>query len=190
MRLPSEPISLPVLPYSYDGLTPVISVDQLKTHYSGHHRTYVETYNRLLQDKSNSEDHIVNLEFNFFGHLLHSLFWQNLTTQHSTKPTGKFLAQLNSQSSVEKLFKDIIVSAGNIHGSGWIVVAADNRNNEIVISTISNHDIGDLLNYRPLLVLDAWEHSYYIDYKNKKNLFFESLLTVVNWDVVERRFIK
>lgn len=186
MKLPMQPLKLPLLPYSYDGLQPVYSVEQLKTHYLGHHGGYVKKFNELIaQENPNQED----LAFNYSGHVLHSLLWQNLTPRR-LKPSGKFLQTLQEQDMWDTFAADLVDTGCSIKGSGWVIVAADKSTNEIIIETISNHDMEKVIIYKPLLILDAWEHAYYLDYKNKKQDYFEALLQIINWDVVEKRFNK
>jgi len=165
-------ITLPLLPYTYNALEPVISRQALKVHYEGHHAAYVSNYNNNIGDK----------EFNFNGHILHSHFWGSLCPFNGyAEPVGLLNKAIKSEfGSVNNFYQELASAFTSIQGSGWVIIGVDNKGN-VGINTIFNHDLRDL-SIRPLIAIDAWEHAYYLDYANSKTKFFESLLAIINWE--------
>lgn len=181
MKLPGQPLVLPRLPYDLNALEPVISAETMEVHYLGHHKTYIDKYNKLLAEGGTYEDKM----FNFCGHILHSLYWGNLTPFPANP--GKLLQEhlYQKYSSINLFMKKIVDASINLKGSGWVVV-----NQNLDILTIPNHDLTKLGNDVPILVIDGWEHSWYLDFKNNKSDFFNNFIHIINWDKVLDRFLK
>lgn len=181
MRLPTSPLVLPRLPYELNALEPIISTEAMAVHYHGHHQTYIDNFNKLLVEGGKIED----MEFNYSGHLLHSLLWKNLApfpTNLNKEMQKLVLLHFPSINHfLDKITKDIT----SIKGSGWLILTS-----QFELETIPNHDIARIKGKHPLLVLDAWEHFYYIDYNNKKTDFFKNLIRIIDWDTVITRHYK
>jgi Fe-Mn family superoxide dismutase len=179
-------LNLIELPYNYDSLEPYISSETLKTHYEGHHAGYVKKFNELVASKSQD---IRSLNFNYNGSLLHDLYWQSLNPLQQ-KIGPKLGTLIKSKYGSFPIFISKLIKCCKSHqGSGWTLLLQNQQGN-LFIKNIPNHDfqkIGDQFNI--LLVLDAWEHAYYLDYKNNKKLFFEKLVNIIDWQAAESRVI-
>ena len=167
MKIPNKPLYLPPLPYGYAGLEPITSAQALKIHYGGHHKGYVDKFNKLLKEGGPKQD----LEFNYSGHILHTHYWESFGPKESY-PGSITQRMLDPEFFVESL----VDSAMKIKGSGWVVAVLDRGKVRIV--SIANHNLRDIAHFDPLLVLDAWEHSYYIDFANMKKKFFNSSIFI------------
>ncbi len=186
-------LQLPELPYGYKDLEPYISEEQLKLHHQKHHQAYVNSANALLEKlekarRDNTEIDIKStlkeLSFHVGGHVLHSLFWRNL------KP-GKQIGVIKNSiekefGSFERFKKEFTQAATGVEGSGWAALAMDNTG-RLVIMQIEKHNVNIYPGFRLLMVLDVWEHAYYLDYKNNRAGFVDAFWNIVNWDEVGRR---
>jgi superoxide dismutase, Fe-Mn family len=191
--------SLPELPYAYNALEPYISEAQLRLHHDKHHAAYVNGANAILErlDKARQAGSDVDmkatlkeLSFNVGGHILHSLFWANLAPAGKTgkEPGGALGAALQSEfGSFERFKKEFTAAAGSAEGSGWGVLALCEKTNRPVLMQIEKHNVNVAPNERILMVLDVWEHAYYLDYKNERPKFVEAFWNIVNWDEVNKR---
>lgn len=192
--------SLPDLPYVYDALEPVISKEIMTLHHDKHHKAYVDKANELLTglDEARKTGGKVDfgtiakkLSFNVDGHILHSLFWTNLTSPTDKKePSHDFVAAIEAEFGDFERFKaEFAETALTIEGSGWAVLNYCRQTKRLVISQVGNHNLAH--NLGPiLLTLDMWEHSFYLDYKSDKKSFVENFWKVVNWAEVSERFGK
>jgi len=180
MKLPESPLVLPKLPYELYALEPIISEESMSVHYFGHHKGYVDNYNKLLLEEGKKEDK----EFNYNGHILHSLLWKNLCTFPS-KPSKKTVELIETRyPSFDYFFESVINIGASFHGSGWLYV-----DSELNLKTIPNHEV-HLVNSMPLLIIDLWEHYYYIDWHNDKKGFLNNLDKIINWNVISKRYHK
>ena len=196
---------LPQLPYKFDELEPIISQDILTIHYTKHHQKYVDMYNHWLKelnkatsnnDLKNISKIIKNLNFNHGGHYAHLLYWENLIP---TNNGGGVLP--NNESYLGKSINETFGSfdnfiskfnkiAGEIQGSGWTWLALDQLTKKLCICYTEKHDSVEEDNKIPLLTVDVWEHAYYLQYKNDKVSYFNNIWKIVNWKVVEERYLK
>jgi len=191
--------SLPELPYAYNALEPYISEAQLRLHHDKHHAAYVNGANALLErlDKARQAGTDVDmkatlkeLSFNVGGHTLHSLFWANLAPAAKTtkEPGGLLGSALKDEfGSFERFKKEFTAAAGSAEGSGWGVLALCGKTHRPVLMQIEKHNVNVAPNERILMVLDVWEHAYYLDYKNERPKFVEAFWNIVNWDEVNKR---
>jgi len=178
-------LTLTPLPYSYDALEPYISRDTLRTHYEGHHAGYVNKFNQLFSENSND---VSTLNFNYNGDLLHRLYWESLSPKQHLRSKLRSLI-IKQYGTLENFLDQLITSCGSHQGSGWTLLLQTPLD-RLMIKNIPNHDfhaIGD--QYNILIVLDAWEHAYYLDYKNDKKKFFNSILSIIDWEAAENRLI-
>ncbi len=191
--------SLPKLPYEYKDLEPYISEEQLKIHHSKHHQAYVNGANAILEklDKARKEDTALDiratlkeLSFNIGGHLLHSLFWGNLapTGKGGGKPGGVFGEIVEKEfGSFERFKKEFTQAAISVEGSGWAALTFCKQTNRPIIMQIEKHNTNIYPMFRILMVLDVFEHAYYLDYKNERAKFVDAFWNIVNWDEVNKR---
>ena len=190
---------LPQLSYEYKDLVPYMSEEQLKIHHSKHHQAYVNGANAILQrlDKARKENTEIDvkstlkeLSFNIGGHLLHSIFWGNLAPpgKGSGKPGGVLGEALDKEfGSFERFKKEFSQAAVSVEGSGWAALTLCKQTGRPIIMQIEKHNANVYPMFRILMVLDVFEHAYYIDYKNDRAKFVEAFWNIVNWEEVNKR---
>ena len=190
---------LPKLTYDYKDLAPYMSEEQLRIHHSKHHQAYVNGANAILQklEKARKENADIDikstlkeLSFNIGGHLLHSLFWDNLAPsgKGDGKPSGVLGDAINKEfGSFERFKKEFSQAAVSVEGSGWAALTFCKQTNRPIIMQIEKHNANVYPMFRILMVLDVFEHAYYIDYKNERAKFVDAFWNIVNWDEVNKR---
>ncbi len=191
--------SLPKLPYDYNALEPYISETQLKLHHDKHHQAYVNGANADFEklDKARKENAEVDmkallkdLSFNVGGHLLHSTFWENMAPAGKGgggQPGGALADALNKEfGSFDQFKKEFTKAAATTEGSGWAALAVHPCVDRPLIMQIEKHNVNVYPTFKILMVLDVWEHAYYVDYKNERPKFIEAFWNVVNWDRVNK----
>lgn len=191
--------SLPELPYAYNALEPYISETQLKIHHDKHHAAYVNGANAILErlDKARQAGTDIDmkatlkeLSFQAGGHVLHSLFWSNLSPASKTakEPSGAIVDILKNEfGSFERFKKEFSAAATGTEGSGWAALSWCSLTSRPVIMQIEKHNVNVYPMFSILMVLDVWEHAYYLDYKNERPKFVEAFWNIVNWDEVNKR---
>jgi len=190
---------LPKLPYDYKDLEPYISAEQLKIHYEKHHQGYVNGANAILEklEKARKDDVDLDikstlkaLSFNIGGHILHSLFWPNLTpnVKGGGEP-GEVLSETIEKEfgSLERFKREFSQAAVSVEGSGWAALTFCRQTNRPIIMQIEKHNTNVYPMFRILMVIDVWEHAYYLDYKNARAKFVDAFWNIVNWDKVNKR---
>jgi Fe-Mn family superoxide dismutase len=193
--------SLPKLPYGYKELAPTISEEQLQLHHEKHHQAYVTganaVFEKLEQSRKAGSDldmkaTLKELSFHIGGHLLHSLFWANLAPAGKGgggKPAGVLGAAIDKEfGNFERFQKEFSQAAVSAEGSGWAALAFCQLTNRPVIMQIEKHNVNVYPMFSILLVLDVWEHAYYLDYKNLRAKFVEAFWSLVSWEEANRRF--
>lgn len=185
---------LPDLPYDYGALEPHISGVIMELHHDKHHKGYVDGANTALDklDTARSSDDFStiaklqkDLAFNLSGHVLHSLFWENLSPDGGGEPSGDVAQQLGTDFGSFERFKHHMTEAANtIQGSGWALAAWDPASRKVIVQQVYDHQGNHGQGTLPLLAIDAWEHAYYLQYKNVKADFFDAVWNVFNWDDV------
>jgi Fe-Mn family superoxide dismutase len=189
---------LPELPYDYAALEPHISGRIMELHHDKHHATYVEGANKTLEQLDEARDkadftRLAALEralaFNLSGHILHSLFWQNMMPKGGGKPEGDFAEALQRDfGGFDSFKKQLSQVAATIMGSGWAALVWEPLGARLLTTQIYDHQSNLSQGGIPLLVIDAWEHAYYLQYENRKAEFFEAVWKVWNWKDVAQRF--
>lgn len=190
---------LPELPYDYKDLEPHISEMQLKIHHQKHHQAYVNGANSILEkmDKVRKEgldidikSTLKELSFNIGGHVLHSLFWGNLAPAgKGGKLSGRLAEAIEKEfGSFERFKKEFTQAAVSVEGSGWAALTFCKQPGRPLIMQIEKHNTNIYPTFKILMVLDVFEHAYYIDYKNERAKYVEAFWNIVNWDEVSRRF--
>jgi len=190
---------LPELPYAYDALEPHISAEIMELHHSKHHQNYVNGANAALEKleaarKDGSIAAVVtalskDLAFNLGGHTNHSLFWENLGPNGGGKPTGALAAAIDADfGSFEDFQKHFAAAALGLQGSGWAVLAYDKIGERLVIEQMTDQQGNLSIDLVPLLLLDMWEHAFYLQYKNVKADYVAAVWNVFNWDEVAARY--
>jgi Fe-Mn family superoxide dismutase len=192
--------SLPKLPYGYKDLEPHMSELQLTIHHQKHHQAYVNGANAVLErlDKARKDGADIDvkatlkeLSWNIGGHKLHSIFWKVLTpaSKNTGKPVKTLGAALNKEfGSFERFKKEFSQAASSVEGSGWAALTLCRHTGRPLIMQIEKHNMNVYPGHRILMVLDVFEHAYYIDYKNDRGKFVEAFWNLVNWEEVNRKF--
>jgi Fe-Mn family superoxide dismutase len=191
--------SLPKLPYDYNALEPYISETQLKLHHDKHHQAYVNGANADFEklDKARKENAEVDmkallkdLSFNVGGHLLHSIFWENIAPAGKGgggQPNGTLADMITKEfGSFDQFKKEFTKAAATTEGSGWAALAVHPCIERPLIMQIEKHNVNLYPAFQILMVLDVWEHAYYVDYKNERPKFIEAFWNIVNWDRVSK----
>lgn len=190
-------LELPDLPYSYDALAPVISKDIMTLHHTRHHLAYVTGANAAMDrlEKARMGEGFEidykatmrDLSFHMNGHKLHTIFWSNMRKpQEGNAPTGKIADKINDQfGSFESFKAEFGGAAKAVEGSGWAALVADG--DDLHVIQIQNQNLMYIAETKPLLLLDVWEHAYYLDYQNDRGKYVDAWWQVVNWDDVSSR---
>ena len=184
------------LPYSENFLEPSMDAETMHLHYTFHHGGAVKAANYDLKkirealDTNNLEtvDYWTKkLSFHFSSHILHSIFWTNLTNKQ-TSPTGELVKRIEKNfGNYEKLKAYIGATSKNVDGNGWCILGYQPYSDSLVILQCENHEKLTQWGVIPLLVIDVWEHAYYLKYKNKRADFVVALFNVINWDNASER---
>ena len=190
--------ALPDLGFDYGALEPHVSGKIMELHHDKHHATYVknanETFDALAEARAKGDfTKIAALEhklaFNVSGHVLHSIFWRNLTPDGGDEPTGPLADAIKRDfGSFETFKKQLNATASTIMGSGWAALAFDPIAKRLLTTQIHDHQGEIVQGGVPILVLDAWEHAYYLQYQTDKAKFFDAVWNLWNWDDVAQRF--
>jgi Fe-Mn family superoxide dismutase len=191
---------LPQLAYGYGDLAPYISEELLRIHHDKHHQAYVNganaVFEKLERARKNNEDVDMKaackeLSFNCGGHSLHSIFWKNLAPAGKGGgglPGGVLADKLNEEFGSFARFKvEFTKAAVSVEGSGWAALSYCSLLDRPFIMQIEKHNVNVHPRVPILLVLDVWEHAYYLDYKNERAKFVEAFWNIVNWGEVAKR---
>lgn len=187
------------LKYSYDAFEPVISKETMKEHYEVLYKGYVNNCNKALEKleqarNTQNYDQIKCMEkelsFQGAGAILHEYFFENIAP-FQTKIHVSMLEKIHQDFGNEKNFKDqFINNASNIEGSGWGILGYSNKLDKLIILQCEKHQDLTIWDFIPLLVIDVWEHAYYLDYMAKKKDYLENIFKMINWEVVSMRYIE
>jgi Fe-Mn family superoxide dismutase len=186
------------LPYDVSALEPHISAQIIELHHGKHHATYVKNANDVLQqfDEARSAGDLSRigslekaLAFNLSGHILHSILWLNMTPRGGGQPDGELRAAIDRDfGSFDAFKKQLTQVASSIMGSGWAALVWEPVGARLLTTQIYDHQSNLSQAGVPLMVIDAWEHAYYLQYKNQKTAFFDAVWNLWNWRDIARRF--
>lgn len=189
----------PPLPYAYDALQPYYSEETLRIHeklHQGYVDNYNSTINRLNLARQNNDFSGIkyiekDLAFYGSGAVLHTLFFENLRApQQENIPNSLLNFFENEFNGISKFKKEFSAAATTIEGNGWGILGYNTILKKYHILTAENHQNLTIWSTIPILVLDMWEHSYFLQYQNRKVEYMESLWNIVNWDIVSKRYEK
>jgi Fe-Mn family superoxide dismutase len=189
---------LPDLSYDYGALEPNISGRIMELHHDKHHLAYVNGANAALDALAEARDKndltMVNkfqkdLAFNLAGHVNHAVFWKNMSPEGGDKPTGELAAAIDEFfGSFDAFRAHFTASALGIQGSGWSILVWDILGQKLIIEQLYDHQGNLAVGSIPLLMLDMWEHAFYLDYQNVKPEYVKAFWNIVNWADVQARF--
>ena len=188
--------ALQSLPYSETFLEPSMDQETLHLHYTFHHGDAVKAANKDLQmvkkalDENNLEtvDYWTKkLSFHLSSHILHTIFWTNLTNK-KTDPKNELLKQIEKDfGSYDKLKALLAKTSKGVDGNGWGILGYQPYTQKLTVLQCENHEKLTQWGVIPLLVIDVWEHSYYLKYRNRRAEFVDNLFPIINWDNVSER---
>ena len=190
--------TLPELDYDYAALEPNISATIMELHHSKHHKAYVDGANTALEKLAEARDKgdfaninklQKDLAFHLGGHTNHSIFWKNLTPGSEERPTGELAAAIDEYFGSFDAFKAHFTAAAmGLQGSGWAFLAWDAIGKNLIIEQLYDQQGNVAAATVPLLMLDMWEHAFYLDYKNVKGDYVTAFWNIINWADVAARF--
>tara|TARA_B100001105_G_C22364202_1_gene431821 strand:+ start:835 stop:1557 length:723 start_codon:yes stop_codon:yes gene_type:complete len=184
------------LPYQQNFLEPYMDEETLNLHYTFHHGGAVKGANKdlLMIKKSLDENNLETIDYwtkklsyHLSSHILHTIFWTNLNNK-KTDPKGELLKRIEKDfGSYEKLKGYLAKTSKDVDGNGWGILGYQPYTDKLTILQCENHEKLTQWGVVPLLVLDVWEHAYYLKFKNKRNDFVDNLFSIINWDNVAER---
>jgi Fe-Mn family superoxide dismutase len=189
---------LPDLDYDFGALEPHISAQIMELHHGKHHKAYVDKANETLQklDEARAAKDFARLAgleralaFNVSGHVLHSIFWKNLKRQGGGAPSGELARAIARDfGSFEAFQAQLTEVASTVMGSGWAALVWEPVAQRLLTCQIYDHQSNLSQGGIALMVIDAWEHAYYLQYKNQKAEFFKAVWNLWNWEDIAQRF--
>ncbi|MBL7663220.1 superoxide dismutase [bacterium] len=192
------PHELPALDYPYNALEPFIDEQTMKLHHDLHHAAYVKGLNtaeaKLAEAREANDFALVKhwsreLAFHGAGHFLHCIFWKNMVPNGGGKPSGALLTQIEKDfGSFDAFMAQFKAAATAVEASGWAMLVKNHPAQKLEILTAEKHQNLSQWVTEPLLVIDVWEHAYYLKYQNRRAEYVEAFTKVINWKYVEARF--
>lgn len=192
--------TLPPLPYSYDALEPYIDAETMRIHHQRLHQKYVDNLNKaeaaLAQARSTGNFELVKhwereLAFHGAGHYLHTIFWQVMSPRGGGTPRGELAAQIiRDFGSFDAFKRHFSQAAEKVEGGGWAILVWAPRAQRLEILQAEKHQHLSQWDVIPLLVLDVWEHAYFLRYQNQRSRYIEAWWNVVNWPHVQDRYLQ
>ncbi len=187
---------LPVLPYGLNALEPQISEETMQYHYGKHHQTYVDNLNKLIPgtkfENASLEEIIASASGPIFNNAAqvwnHTFFFFTLSPNPKPVPTGALSEAINRDfGSFDKFKEEFTKTAAGLFGSGWSWLVKDKRGK---LNIIAESNAGNPLRegLKPLMTVDVWEHSYYIDYRNRRADYLKAIWSRIDWRIIEERF--
>lgn len=192
--------TLPPLPYAYNALEPIIDEETMRLHHDKHHKKYVDDLNtaelEMVQSRKDGDFQYVSfwensLAFNGSGHILHSIFWTVMTSPGQGGAPGKYTRSHIDWyfGSVDKFTAQFNAAAIAVQGSGWAILGYNPAFRRLELLQCEKHQNLTQWGIIPILVLDVWEHAYYLHYQNNRAKYVENFWQIVNWNQVENRFL-
>jgi len=191
---------LPELGYKYDDLEPAYSADLLEVHYTKHHQAYVDGANQTLSDLAAARDKTdfgklkqlqKDLAFNVSGHVMHSLFWRNMSPSDGKGPDASLSKAIDQGfGGFDALREQFQAAGGSIQGSGWAALSWEPLSQSLVVEQIFDHQGNTSCGAQPIMVMDMWEHAFYLQYRNEKMRWVKAFWDLINWQDVSERLQK
>lgn len=189
---------LPPLPYDYAALEPHIDEATMRLHHDKHHLAYVNGLNAALKALAQARDtnnfdlvsyYSTQSSFHGAGHLMHAIFWKNMAPNAGGEPRGELARAIERDFGSFAAFKaHFSAASAKVEGSGWGVLGYDPYGKKLLVLQIEKHQNLFVAGLVPLLVLDVWEHAYYLKYQNRRADYVTAFFNVINWEDVAQRF--
>jgi Fe-Mn family superoxide dismutase len=196
-EIPMTRYVLPDLAYDYSALEPHISARIMELHHDKHHKAYVDGANKTLEQLAEARQKGAldgagvlerTLAFHISGHVMHSIFWQNLSPKGGGQPSGDLAKAIDKDFGSFDSFKlQLNKTAATIQGSGWAALYLEPLTQQLIIGSVHDHQQFSFQGSLPLMVVDAWEHAFYLQYVNEKVKFFDALWNIWNWADIGQR---
>ncbi len=190
---------LPELPYDHAALEPHIEGRIMELHHGKHHASYVKQANTALESlaeaRSSGDFALItklskDLAFNLSGHVLHSVFWTCLSPDGGGEPEGELAAAIDDSFGTFKDFKAQLTEATtSVQGSGWGALAWEPTARRLIVEQVYDHQSNVGQGADPILVIDAWEHAFYLQYLNDKAAWVDAFWDVADWASAAQRFV-
>jgi Fe-Mn family superoxide dismutase len=198
--VPAGKHKLPPLPYQYNALEPIIGATTIKIHHDHHHKAYVDGLNKaelaLVEARRQNDFTFVKywegeLAFNGSGHILHSIYWTVMAPEKFDSEPGRVtIKEINRYfGSFDNFFGQFTTATTKVEASGWGILAWNPAWNRLEILTAEKHENLTQWGAIPILVLDVWEHAYYLDYQYNRETYVRQWLQLINWFEVENRLL-
>lgn len=194
----AAPYALPELPYAYEALEPHVSALVMELHHSKHHAAYVKGANEAvasLMEARNQEDWSAltqlekNLAFNLSGHVLHSVLWTSMGPGGQREPDGALAVQIaDNFGDLERLQGQMNAACRTLQGSGWAALTWEPTAARLMVQQVYDHQGNIGFGTSPLMVIDGWEHAYYLDHHQDKAAWTEAFWQVADWTAACKRF--
>ena len=189
---------LPPLPYPYHALEPYIDKQTLTLHHDKHHAGYVQKFNlalkKLEEARAKGDYGLIKhwsreAAFNGSGHVLHTLYWENMSPKGGGEPKGELMAAIKRDfGGFNQFCAQFITATEAVEGSGWGVLTYEPMGNRLLILQAEKHQDLTVWGVIPLLVCDVWEHAYYLKYQNRRAEYVKNFWNIINWAEVEHRY--
>lgn len=191
---------LPELPYPYNALEPYYDEQTVRLHHDIHHKGYVDGLNnaetKIAEAREKGDFALIKhwareLAFHGSGHILHTMFWENMKPTGGGAASGPIAEAINKEfDNFDKFKQQFSAAAAAVEGSGWAILAFNPYFAKLEILQTEKHQDLTQWGVVPVLVVDVWEHAYYLKYQNKRAAFIEAWWNLVNWDDVNQRWDK
>lgn len=185
------------LPYAYDALEPVIDARTVELHYNFHHKPAVAAANkaedglalaRETNDFAMVKHYEKELALGLSSHILHTIYWTNLSAKGGG-PRGVLLKAIEKHfKSFDKFKAHMAAATTTVEGAGWGILGHLPASGKLMVLQCENHQKLTAWGIIPILVLDVWEHAYYLKYQNRRAEYVNGLFSIINWDNVAARF--
>jgi superoxide dismutase, Fe-Mn family len=188
---------LPKLAYDYDALEPHIDKQTMQLHHDIHHQGYVNGLNKATEKVNEAiekNDYALikhwqrELAFHGAGHFLHSIFWENMGPVQGKRSVSLVQYLVKSFGSYDGFKTYFTAVAAAVEGSGWAILAYQREADKLIVLQAEKHQNLSQWTAIPLLVIDVWEHAYYLKYQNKRGAYIDAFFNVINWEAVSERF--
>lgn len=189
--------TLPQLPYAYNALEPYYDEQTLRIHHDIHHKGYVNGLNnaevKLMEVRKTGDFSLVKhwereLAFHGSGHILHTMFWENMKPDGGGNPTGQVADEINKEFGSFEAFKEQFTKAAvAVEGSGWGTLVWNKIFKKLEVLQVEKHQNLTQWGSIPILVVDVWEHAYYLKHQNRRAEFVNNWWNLVNWEDVNKK---